>query len=208
MKAIIITGLILIVGFTINGCKKSYTQDNSNSNNTIGNEYGMANTNYGNSATENSMSETSNTEENSASDDNDFMTEAARGGMAEVELGKLAASKATNAEVKKFGQLMVSDHSKANGELKALAAKKGVTLPTDTDSEAKATIDDLKGRSGADFDKEYVENMYEDHKHDVAAFEDEAQNASDPDVRAFASKTLPTLKKHLDMITAIRDKMQ
>jgi putative membrane protein len=207
MKAII-TGLILIVGFTINGCKKSYTQDNSNSNNTISNEYGMANTNYGNSATENSMSETSNTEENSASDDNDFMTEAAQGGMAEVELGKLAASKATNAEVKKFGQLMVSDHSKANGELKALAAKKGVTLPTDTDSEAKATIDDLKGRSGADFDKEYVENMYEDHKHDVAAFEDEAQNASDPDVRAFASKTLPTLKKHLDMITAIRDKMQ
>jgi putative membrane protein len=159
----------------------------------------------------NSMSNstaTTNMDKGSTSDDSDFMNEAAVGGMAEVDLGKLAASKASNAEVKKFGQLMVEDHTKANNELKALAAKKAVKLPTETDAEHKSTMDDLKGRNGADFDKEYVENMYEDHKQDVAAFEDEAQNASDPDVRAFASKTLPTLKKHLDMITSIRNKMQ
>jgi putative membrane protein len=138
----------------------------------------------------------------------DFMKEAAIGGLTEVELGKLASTKAVNAEVKKFGQMMVDDHSKANAELKALAAKKNITLPTEPDSSHKSTIDELKGESGANFDKEYVDEMVDDHEKDVAEFEKQAQNSPDPDVKAFAAKTLPTLKKHLDAIKAIEAKMK
>jgi putative membrane protein len=136
------------------------------------------------------------------------MKEAANGGMAEVELGKVASTKAANAEVKKFGQMMVTDHSKANEELKALAAKKGVDLPKEVDSSHKSIMDSLKNKTGADFDKEYVEEMVDDHEKDVAAFEDKAKNAKDADVKAFAEKTLPTLRKHLDAIKAIQAKMK
>ena len=102
---------------------------------------------------------------------------------------------------------MVDDHTKANTELKALAAKKNKTLPAELDSSHKSTMDDLKGKSGADFDQDYVEAMVDDHEEDVAAFEKQSQNSSDPDVKAFAAKTLPTLKKHLDAIKAIQAKM-
>jgi putative membrane protein len=135
-----------------------------------------------------------------------FMRDAAHGGMAEVELGKLAATKGQNAEVKSFGKMMDSDHSKANAELKALAAKKNVPLPTDLGPHA-STVEKLKGMSGADFDREYVNAMVEDHEEDVAAFQKQADNATDPEVKAFAAKTLPTLKKHLEMIQAIQSKM-
>jgi len=137
----------------------------------------------------------------------DFMKEAAVGGMTEVELGKLASTKGANAEVKKFGAMMVADHSKANAELKALAAKKNVTLPTELDSSHKSMVDDLKGKSGADFDGDYIDAMVDDHEDDVATFEKQSQNATDPDVKAFAAKTLPTLKKHLEAVKAIQAKM-
>jgi putative membrane protein len=140
--------------------------------------------------------------------DNDFVEDAAVGGMAEVELGKMASTKAANAEVKKFAQMMVTDHTNANNELKALAAKKGWKLPADLDSSHKATMDDLRNRVGADFDKSYVEEMVDDHETDVKAFEDKAKNATDPDLRAFAEKTLPVLRKHLDAIKAIQAKMK
>lgn len=137
----------------------------------------------------------------------DFMTEAAQGGMAEVEMGKLAASKAQNAEVKKFGQMMVDDHTKINTEMKALAAKKNVTLPTDIGSH-KSPMDKLSGLSGADFDRDYVRDMVNDHQDDVAAFQKQADTATDADLKAFAAKTLPILKKHLDAINAIQAKMK
>ncbi|MEP6848933.1 MAG: DUF4142 domain-containing protein, partial [Acidobacteriota bacterium] len=140
--------------------------------------------------------------------DEDFIKNAAIGGMSEVELGKLAASKATNAEVKKFGQMMVTDHTKANTELKALAAKKNFQIATETDSSHKSTLTTLQGKSGADFDKNYVDDMVSDHEKDVKEFQDKAQNAKDPDVKAFAAKTLPTLQKHLDAIKAIQAKMK
>src|SRR5205814_6248381 len=89
-------------------------------------------------------------------DDRSFMTEAATGGMAEVELGRLAAQKGQSADVKKFGQRMVDDHSKAKDELKQLATRKGVTLPADLTSEQKSEKDKLSKLSGAAFDKEYM----------------------------------------------------
>ena len=136
----------------------------------------------------------------------DFMREAAHGGNAEVELGKLATANAQNAEVKSYGQMVVSDHGKANAELKTLAAKKNVTLPTDLGPHA-STVEDLKGLKGAEFDREYVDAMVEDHEKDVAAFQRQADNSSDPDVKAFAAKTLPVLKTHLERIKGIQTKL-
>jgi putative membrane protein len=136
-----------------------------------------------------------------------FLKDAAQGGMAEVELGKLASQKSQNAEIKKFGQMMVTDHTAANNELKALAAKKNITLPTDIGSH-KSTMDGLSKDTGADFDKGYVDAMVKDHETDVSAFQKQADSATDADVKAFAAKTLPTLKKHLDAIKAIQAKMK
>lgn len=145
---------------------------------------------------------------NSAVVQDNFWTTAAQGGMAEVELGKLAASKAANAEVKSFAQMMVTDHTKANNELKDLAAKNNIVLPKEVSSTHKSLMDDLNKATGADFDKTYVDAMVDDHEEDVKMFEDKAQNSTDPNVKAFAAKTLPTLKKHLEMIKAIQAKMK
>ena len=143
-----------------------------------------------------------------SSADKDFMNKAAQGGMAEVKLGELAASKAQNADVKQFGQQMVTDHTKANNDLKTLAAGKGVTLPTDVNAEQKTMYDKLSKLSGAAFDKEYVKGMVEDHEKDVADFTKQSESAADSDLKTFAAKTLPTLKSHLDMIKGINGKMK
>lgn len=136
-----------------------------------------------------------------------FMNDAAPGGMAEVELGKLAAQKAQNAEVKTFAQKMVEDHSKAGDELKQLAAQKKVTLPADVLPTHKESMDKLSKLSGSDFDKEYVRAMVAAHEKDVAAFENVSKTAVDADVKTFAAKTLPTLKTHLETIKVLAEKM-
>ncbi len=136
-----------------------------------------------------------------------FWSKAAQGGMAEVGLSKVAAAKSQNGEVKKFANMMIADHNKANTELKALAAKKTVTLPTEVDSSHKSKMDELNGLTGADFDKTYIEAMVEDHEATVDLFEDAADD-SDADIKAFAAKTLPTLKSHLEMIKGIQSKLK
>jgi len=141
-------------------------------------------------------------------DDAKFAVAAANGGMAEVELGTLAQEKAVNAKVKDFGSMMVKDHSKANDEMKALAKSKGITLPDSIDSKEKKVKSDLSAKSGAEFDKAYVSNMIDDHKEDIKEFEDAAKNVKDSELKAFAVKTLPTLKMHLDAIQKIHDSMK
>jgi putative membrane protein len=138
--------------------------------------------------------------DNKPSGDNHFVMEVAAGGMAEVELGKLAADKASNADVKKFGQRMADDHSKANDALKSLAQSKQITLPSAIDAKHKATIDRLSKLSGEAFDRAYVQEMLKDHQKDVAAFRTESKSGKDPDVKAWASKTLPTLEEHLKLV--------
>jgi putative membrane protein len=137
-----------------------------------------------------------------------FMMEAARGGMAEVELSRPAQTKAQNAEVKAFAQKMVQDHTNANTELKALAAKKNVTLPTELDSLHKGILETMGKLSGAEFDKAYVNLMVADHEKSVALFQLQASSGTDPDAKALAAKTLPTLKMHLEMIKGIQAKMK
>ncbi len=136
-----------------------------------------------------------------------FMNDAAPGGMAEVELGKLAVSKSQNAEVKAFAQKMIDDHSKAGEDLKQLAAQKKVMLPPDVLPAHKQLMEKLSKLSGADFDKEYVKAMVEAHEKDVTAFENASKTAGDADVKALATKTLPILKMHLEMINGIAAKM-
>jgi putative membrane protein len=134
-----------------------------------------------------------------ASADQAFVVEAAKGGMAEVELGQLAAEKGSSDQVKKFGQRMVEDHGKANEELKSLAQSKSVTLPAAADAKEKALHDRLSKLSAAEFDKAYMREMLADHRKDVNAFRKESQSGKDPDVKAWAAKTLPTLEEHLKM---------
>jgi putative membrane protein len=139
-------------------------------------------------------------------DDRSFMMEAGSGGMAEVEMGRLAATKGKSGDVKAFGQRMVRDHSKANSELMALAKRKGVTLPSDLNDEQKAEKAKLENLSGADFDREYMSMMVDDHNKDVKAFEDKAGNAADPELKRFVVKTLPTLKMHQSLANKIKAK--
>ena len=139
--------------------------------------------------------------------DRKFMTKAAASGMAEVEMGKLAQTKAANEQVKQFGARMEADHSKANAELKSLAASKNVELPQAPPKKEIAMMDKLKGMSGAEFDRAYMSHMVADHKKDVALFEKEASAGKDPQVKAFAGKTLPTLREHLQMAQGLHDSM-
>lgn len=132
--------------------------------------------------------------------DKSFMKEAAQGGMMEVEMGKMAQQKGKDADVKKIGGTMVADHSKANAELMAIAKKKGVDL-----SKEKAK---MKKLNDANFDKDYINAMVKDHEEDLSAFQVEAKNGSDADVKAFASKTSAVIKKHLDMVKAAQAKMK
>jgi putative membrane protein len=131
--------------------------------------------------------------------DNTFIMKAAQGGMAEVELGKLAQANASSDAVKQFGQRMVDDHSKANDELKRIAADKGVTLPSGPDAKSQATKDRLSKLTGKEFDRAYMEDMVKDHREDVAEFKKEANSGKDSEVKGFASKTLPTLEEHLKL---------
>ena len=136
---------------------------------------------------------------NSSTADVAWMMKVAKGGMAEVELGRLATEKAASDEVKKFCQRKVDDHSKANDELKILAQNKKITLPADMDPKEKALRDRLTKLSGPAFDRAYMQAMLADHRQDVAEFRKEASSGKDGDVKAFAAKTLPTLEDHLKM---------
>ncbi len=119
--------------------------------------------------------------------------------MAEVQLGNLAKTNGSSSDVKSFGERMVTDHTKANDELSSSASKKGMTLPTSPSAKQKAEYNRLEKLHGADFDREYMKLMVSDHRTDVSEFRRESEHGSDPDIKAFAAKTLPTLESHLQM---------
>lgn len=131
--------------------------------------------------------------------DKAFVEKAAVGGMAEVQMGKMAQQKGSSDQVKQFGGRMVDDHSKANDELKQIASAKGIALPTDLDAKHKSKMDKMEKLSGAQFDRAYMDEMVADHKQDVAEFKKQASSGKDSELKAFAAKTLPTLEDHLKM---------
>lgn len=134
--------------------------------------------------------------------DRTFAEKAAMGGVAEVQSGKLAEQKGVNAQVKQFGARMAQDHAKAGDELKQIASGKGLKLPDEPDPQSKQEMAKLEKLSGAAFDRAYMSHMVADHKKDIAAFEKEAASGKDPEIKAYAAKTLPTLREHLQIAAA------
>jgi putative membrane protein len=137
-------------------------------------------------------------------EDSKFAVEAADAGLTEVELGKLAQSKAAEQQVKDYGSMMVNDHAKANEALKALAQRKNITLPAVPGKDNQKIIDDMAKKTGKEFDKAYVDNMVKDHKKVVQLFEDGMTKVQDQDLKQFITNTLPTLKGHLEHIENIQ----
>lgn len=139
-------------------------------------------------------------------DQADFLVKAASGGMMEVALGRMAANQATHADVKAFGKMMANDHTTANEELKKLAEAKKISLPAIVGEDHQKHIDKLSDLKGAEFDREYMRLMVEDHEEDVEDFREAAQsNEADAEVKAFASKTLTVLEKHLERARQINE---
>ncbi len=137
-------------------------------------------------------------------DDAEWAVKAANGGMTEVEFSKLAQTKGTNAKVKEFADMMVKDHGGANEKLMELAKKKNITLPTTIGADEQKELADLQTKSGADFDKAYVDAMVKGHKDAADLFEKGSKDAKDADLKAFATETLPVIKGHLQAIEAIQ----
>lgn len=135
--------------------------------------------------------------------DKKFVMKAAQGSKMEVELGNLALQNASSDAVKQFAERMVNDHKKAGEELASMASQKGVTLPADMAADGKKMHGKMAKLQGAAFDKAYMQHMVKDHQKDVAEFEKQSNSGSDSDLKAWASKTLPTLREHLDQARSI-----
>src|SRR5690349_4687322 len=145
---------------------------------------------------------------NKTEDDAEFAVEAADGGMMEVELGTLALTKASSPDVKAFAQMMVDDHTKANNELKALAQQKNITLPTVMGNERQRKYDNLREKTGKDFDKDYIDLMVKDHKEDIDEFEEQGKDGNDADLKSWAASKVATLQHHLQEAERIQEALK
>jgi putative membrane protein len=140
--------------------------------------------------------------------DRDFVQEELAKGNAEIELGRLAQEKGSHPDVKAFGATMVSDHQAAAADLKPIAAKLNTSQAearSGADDDLRDRMEDLSKLSGTDFDKKYISDMIDDHEKDVRNLENTAENASNPDVKAWAAKTLPIVRQHLERARSIKD---
>ncbi len=133
-----------------------------------------------------------------------FVKKALSGGMMEVEIGSLAAANAKSQRVKDFGAMMVADHGQAGNELKQMASGNSIEVPTAMMPEHQAHVDMLKNRTGAAFDKAYMDMMVKDHQKDIADYTKASQELSVASYKDFAGKTLPVLEKHLDSARAVQ----
>jgi putative membrane protein len=137
--------------------------------------------------------------ESNLENDTEFAVAAADGGMLEVQLGQLAQSNGSNPEIKSLGKMMVDDHSKANEELRNLATRKNISVPSQLSEKNQEKYNDFLEKTGKDFDEAYAEFMVKDHKEDLDKFKKEAEKGNDPDLKAWASNKVPTLEHHLEM---------
>jgi putative membrane protein len=137
----------------------------------------------------------------------EFMANAARGGMLEVQLGNLAAQKASSADVKQFGERMATDHGQLGQKLQQLASNLNVTLPQDLKPEQQAIVSRFEKLTGKAFDRDFMKEMVNDHVKDISEFERAASQATNPDIKQFVSEALPTLREHLKMAREIAGKL-
>lgn len=129
--------------------------------------------------------------------DKEFMIAAAKANMTEAHEGQMAQSQGTAQDVKDFGRMLEQDHTQAYQQLAALAAKTGVTIPNGIDTSKISTIKQLEPLKGAAFDRAFAKTEITTHHQAIAEFKREAEHGSDPDVKAYAQQTIPTLEKHL-----------
>lgn len=139
--------------------------------------------------------------------DKKFMMEAAAGGNTEIGASKIALERSSNDRIKNFANMMIADHTKAGDELKSIASQKNVTLPDSVMPDQHQELEMLRKSTGKSFDRDYVAAMVKDHKATVDKFEMAAQKCDDSNVKAFASKTLPAIKMHLDSAMALQKSM-
>ena len=141
-------------------------------------------------------------------DDKDFVEKAAHSGYTEIEGSQLAQQKASSADVKDFAEQMITDHTAANQELAALAKQKGITPPTEPSLMQKTKLKALSATEGNTFDKMYASQIgVAAHEDAVELFQKASQEVQDPDIKAYVSKTLPKLQKHLGMAKALKQKV-
>jgi putative membrane protein len=138
--------------------------------------------------------------ENQMMMDKMFVHKALEGGMGEIQLGQLASQKASNGDVKSFGQKMVDDHTALNNDMKAIADSMGVHVPTKLNKQDQAELDKLNGLSGADFDKEYLAYADKGHHKDLSAFKTEANSTTDPNLKAAVEKGQKVVWQHTKMV--------
>jgi putative membrane protein len=143
-----------------------------------------------------------------SSSDRKFAMMAAMGGMAEVEMARLALTKASSDAVKQYAQKMIDDHTTANAELMQIASAKGLTLPTAPDAKHRAMMAKMERLSGAEFDRQYIMMAgHKDHQKMEKLFRDESMRGRDADLKAFAAKTLPVVQQHLQMARDLHGQM-
>jgi putative membrane protein len=141
---------------------------------------------------------------NMQASDATFVRRAAESGLAEVQMGQLAEEKAQDPKVKEFGQRMVTDHTAANQQLMSIATAQGMTPPNELDSKDAATLRKLRGESGSQFDRNYIQGQVAAHREAISLFEREGKQSRDTALRQFAEKTLPTLQEHLRMAEGLQ----
>jgi putative membrane protein len=135
------------------------------------------------------------------------MQKMAQADMAEIAAGKVAAEKASNPEVKKYGQHMVDEHSKMLDEGSKLAQAKGMKPPAAPEKKQQDALKKLQGLSGEDFDRQYVQQMVKDHQDALKLAEKTAKDAKDPELKAHAQKGAPHIKEHLAMARKLQEGM-
>lgn len=176
--------MTLLIAVMIGGATFATMQANQNQN---------GNSNRGGSMNSNSGAMIS-------ASDTEFATMAAQGGIAEVQMAQLAQQKATGKDVQKYAKQMLKDHTKANNNLMKIAAKKQMTLPTTPNAGQMQMLSQLQSVSGAEFDRMYIQMAgIDSHQKMQGLFQSEISGGSDADLKSFASKTLPTVEKHLRM---------
>ncbi|WP_235894439.1 DUF4142 domain-containing protein [Flavobacterium zepuense] len=143
----------------------------------------------------------------SLEDDSQYLVDAAEVDMKEIELGKLAQTKSTNADVKALAAMMITAHTKAAADTKALADKKGITLPASLTEKGQDKYADFNDKTGHDFDKAYTDAMVDGHEKTIDKIEKASEKAKDPDIRMWAANMLPELRKHLEHSKMAKDKV-
>ena len=203
-----IPAALLIALVAAFGCAKNETSSTDSASSATTTQSTASDTSATTTLAANTTAAGGGTVSNLSDADKVFIMKAAQGGMAEVAGGHTASANAASADVRTFGNRMVTDHGKANEELRELATNKGISLPTELDAEHKKHLDEIGTKTASDFDKAYMADMVKDHQEDVAEFQKQSTAAQDPDLKNWVNKTLPTLQEHLKMAQQIHAKLK